>query len=443
MCRVTTRSRGGAEQLKKEDKWVEDFDVVAFTADIKALGDELEKQQGDADVRHLNKMIGWSNACAAVGLLTMGLGVNFVSVFALSTWTFTRWTMIAHHTCHGGYDRCHPNKGRWNRFKFAVGSTWRRVNDWLDWMMPEAWNVEHNNRHHYCLSEVDDPDLVEENLVDLRNMDIPMLAKYAIVLFNMMTWKWFYYAPNTYKELKLARLRRQGKEIPADVHPEYAVTIKTLLTEGSPFYSLWEFFSIVAGPYLVIHFILLPLPLLFVGQYLNMDGMYASAVKNLVLAELFTNFHGFVAVVTNHAGDDMYRFRNGCRPFSGSFYVRQVTASVDFAYGTDLCDFMHGYLNYQIEHHLWPSLSMLSYQKAAPLVRDICKKHGIPYVKESVFIRLKKTIDIMTGASNMRWFPESYEKKYLEIDAVAEAKKRMSSKSSTNSLTGLRTGASE
>ena len=96
MCRLTTRSRGGAEQLKKEDKWVEDFDVVAFTADIKALGDELEKQQGDADVRHLNKMIGWSNACAAVGLLTMGLGVNFVSVFALSTWTFTRWTMIAH-----------------------------------------------------------------------------------------------------------------------------------------------------------------------------------------------------------------------------------------------------------------------------------------------------------------------------------------------------------
>jgi len=131
MCRVTTRSRGGAEQLKKEDQWVEDFDVVAFAADIKALGDELEKQQGDADVRHLNKMIGWSNACAAVGLLTMGLGVNFVSVFALSTWTFTRWTMIAHHTCHGGYDRVHPNKGRWNRFKFAVGSTWRRVNDWL------------------------------------------------------------------------------------------------------------------------------------------------------------------------------------------------------------------------------------------------------------------------------------------------------------------------
>merc|ERR1711966_218671 len=121
------------------------------------------------------------------------------------------------------------NKGRWNRFKFAVGSTWRRVNDWLDWMMPEAWNVEHNNRHHYCPSEIDAPDLVEENLVDLRNMNIPMFVKYMIIVFNMMTWKWFYYSPNTYKELKLARLRRQGKEIPAGLHPEWAVTVKTLL----------------------------------------------------------------------------------------------------------------------------------------------------------------------------------------------------------------------
>jgi len=79
---------------------------------------------------------------------------NLVTAFFLSLWTFSRWTMIAHHTCHGGYDKCHPNKKRWNRFKFAVGSFWNRLCDWFDWMMPEAWNVEHNNRHHYCLSEV-------------------------------------------------------------------------------------------------------------------------------------------------------------------------------------------------------------------------------------------------------------------------------------------------
>jgi fatty acid desaturase len=152
--------------------------------------------------------------------------------------------------------------------------------------------------------------------------------------------------------------------------------------------------------------------------------MYWNAVKNLVFAELLTNVHGFIAVVTNHAGDDMYRFRDGCRPFSGSFYLRQVLASVDFCMGTDIVDFLHGYLNYQIEHHLWPNLSMLSYQKSAPLVREICRKHNVPYIKENVFWRLKKTIDIMCGSTSMKWFPEKYERLYLEQDAVQEARKK-------------------
>ena len=77
--------------------------------------------------------------------------------------------------------------------------------------------------------------------------------------------------------------------------------------------------------------------------------MYMSAVKNLFLAELLTNVHAFVAIVTNHAGDDMYRFRSGCKPYSGSFFLRQVLASVDFDYGTDAVDFFHGWLNYQVE----------------------------------------------------------------------------------------------
>jgi fatty acid desaturase len=408
------------EKPGKGQEWIEKLDINAFKEDVQALGKQLEDQQGEADVRHLNKMIMWSNMCALVGITTMGFGVNIISILGLSTWTFTRWTMIAHHVCHGGYDKCHPNKNRWNRFKFAVGSLWRRVCDWCDWMMPEAWNVEHNNRHHYCLSETEDPDLVEANLSTIRELPVPVFVKYLAVLFVMGTWKWFYYAPNTYKELKLARLRRQGKPIPAGINPEDAVTLRQIIMGQNKFYSAWELFFTVFGPFFVIHYVLLPLPYLFIGQYVGNEDMYLNAVKNLLIAEVVTNVHAFIAIVTNHAGDDMYRFRDGCKAFSGSFYLRQVIASVDFQYGTDLCDFLHGYLNYQIEHHLWPNLSMLSYQKAAPLVREICKKHGVPYIKENVFIRLKKTVDIMTGTSSMLWFPSSYEKKYLEIDAATD-----------------------
>ena len=75
----------------------------------------------------------------------------------------------------------------------------------------------------------------------------------------------------------------------------------------------------------------------------------------------------------------------------------------------DVNDFLHGWLNYQIEHHLWPDLSMLSYQRSAPMVRAICEKHGVPYVQQNVFRRLKKTADIMVGATSMRPFDASWE----------------------------------
>jgi len=413
-------------KLAKGDEWIKTFDLEAFTTDMKKLGDELEKNQGPADVAHLNKMVMWSNACALVGMLTMGFGVHAVPIIALSTFTFTRWTMIAHHTCHGGYDRVHPNKARWHRFKFAIGGLWNRMCDWFDWMMPEAWNVEHNNRHHYCLSEVEDPDLVENNLVDLRDAPVPIFLKLLAMPLIVTTWKWYYYSPNTYKELKLARWRKAGKKIPEGVITSDAVTVRSLFfSGGTPFYSIWEFFSVVIGPYLIIHFFLFPAPLLVIGEHMGLGhDMYISAVKNLFYAELLTNFHGFVAVVTNHAGDDMYRFRDGCRPHSGSFYLRQVLASVDFWTGSDINDFLHGYLNYQIEHHMWPSLSMLSYKRSQPLVKALCKKHGVPYVQQNVFWRVKKTVDIMTGAASMKWFPEHYERKFLEIDAVMESQKK-------------------
>jgi len=419
----------GKPTLAPRDEWLENFNLEAFTADIKELGDRLEKNQGEADVRHLNKMVMWSNICGLVGFAMMGFGVNIYSIVGLSTFTFTRWTMIAHHTCHGGYDKCHPKKERWHRFKFAIGSLWRRFCDWFDWMLPEAWNVEHNNRHHYNLSEIEDPDLVENNLIDLRESQVPMLVKYIVVAINAITWKWQYYAPNTYKELKLAKMRREGKPIPKGVNPSDALTVRSLLVETNIFYTLSEFISVVLGPYLIWHFFVLPLPLLFLGQYLGVENMYGSALKNLFYAELLTNLHGFVAVVTNHAGDDMYRFRDGCRPFSGSFFLRQVLASVDFWTGSDINDFMHGYLNYQVEHHMWPNLSMLSYKKSQPLVKEICRKHGVPYVQENVFSRVVQTVNIMTGKSSMIWFPANYEKKFLEIDANVLERKRVASKS--------------
>lgn len=143
---------------------------------------------------------------------------------------------------------------------------------------------------------------------------------------------------------------------------------------------------------------------------------YTSSLINFFLGELVTNAWAFLNIATNHCGDDLYRFEGHAAPRSSTFYLRQVVSSVNFTTGTDLGDFCHGWLNYQIEHHLWPDLSMRSYQKAQPLVKAICKKHGVPYVQHNVWWRLKKTVDIIVGNRSMRRYPASYNRAADMVD---------------------------
>lgn len=404
--------------LKEQDKWMAKVDIDAFREDMKALGKRLSAEQGPADVAHLHKFILWSNMLTFSGIVTMGLVPTYyiLPALVLSLGCTSRWTMIAHHTCHGGYDNCEKT-GRFNRFKFAIGSTWRRFMDWFDWMHPEAWNVEHNNLHHYHLSEDGDPDLVERNLAAIRESNLPMFVRYLAVFFMASSWKWLYYAPNTYKELRIKETRKTDPKLlekcmenPAyDLHAPYMFYTYFSSSNLPPFLSLRELIGRVLGPFFLYRFMLLPSPWLLLGYMISPDSptdMYINAIKTLMLADVFANFHSFLIVVTNHAGHDLYKFDTHCKPRSGTFYLRQVISSVNFAAGTDLVDFLHGFLNYQIEHHIWPDLSMRSYQKALPQVKALCAYHNVPYIQESVFIRLKKTVDIMVGKASMRPFPE-------------------------------------
>ena len=174
-------------QLAPEDRWIAKLDYDAFAKDVTKLGKELLMETGDADVEHLNKIVSWRNFAAVLGMATVWMPVNPITILALSTWTYASWTMIAHHTCHGGYNRV--DAGRFNSRGFGLGLV-NRVVDWLDWMQPEAWNIEHNRLHHYRLNEGKDPDLVQRNLEFLRDDDRPMALKYATVAFFLPIWKW-------------------------------------------------------------------------------------------------------------------------------------------------------------------------------------------------------------------------------------------------------------
>jgi fatty acid desaturase len=44
-------------------------------------------------------------------------------------------------------------------------------------------------------------------------------------------------------------------------------------------------------------------------------------------------------------------------------------------------DFLMGGLNYQIEHHLFPSMPRPNLRRAQPLVRAFCAERGVPTAK--------------------------------------------------------------
>ena len=45
--------------------------------------------------------------------------------------------------------------------------------------------------------------------------------------------------------------------------------------------------------------------------------------------------NSFIVIVTNHCGNDVYRFDKPVKPYSGEFYLRQIIGSVNFDAGTD------------------------------------------------------------------------------------------------------------
>jgi len=57
----------------------------------------------------------------------------------------------------------------------------------------------------------------------------------------------------------------------------------------------------------------------------------------------------------------------------------QLQTTMDYAHDSYFTTFITGALNYQIVHHLVPYVSQIHYPKIAPIIKDICKKHGVEY----------------------------------------------------------------
>ncbi|MBS4050548.1 MAG: fatty acid desaturase [Methylomonas sp.] len=359
-------------------------DRAQLAKDIDQLHRQALADIGPDDFKHLKSMERWGQICSIIGYGTAWLLPNPVSALLISQGSFTRWTQVAHPIVHKGYDK-NSAAGK-NYTSKTFGRGWRRFIDWPDWMTLPGWHHEHDLLHHYNLGETTDPNNAEYNMEWLRQSKLPMWLRYAIVAFFSGIWKISYYTPRTHKELALNAARQQGRPAPEMTR----VGAWSWFTPQGR--SLW-LQSVL--PYIGYRFVLIPLLFLPLGAFAA-----TSVLLNSILAEIFTNMHSFLVMMPNHAGDDVMAFDTKSDS-KGEFYLRQILGSVNYPTGSNFNDFFYGWLNYQIEHHLWPDMPLSQYQKLQPRVKALCEKHNIPYCQDSIFKRLLKAVDIMVGKTSM------------------------------------------
>jgi len=109
--------------------------------------------------------------------------------------------------------------------------------------------------------------------------------------------------------------------------------------------------------------------LLFIGVH--------QAVLGLYLGSVFAPNHKGMPTFTSEDKLDFFR--------------KQVLTSRNVV-GNRIADFWYGGLNYQIEHHLFPSMPRNRLRDAQPIVRAFCEERGVPYTESGA---LRSNIEIL------------------------------------------------
>jgi fatty acid desaturase len=117
--------------------------------------------------------------------------------------------------------------------------------------------------------------------------------------------------------------------------------------------------------------------LLYIGFFLYLLGPWW-ALMVIVISQCCGGFYLASVFAPNHKG--MPQVEAGSEP---DFLRRQVLTSRN-VHAHPLTDIWYGALNYQIEHHLFPTMARNRMARAHDIVREFCEGRGIPYYETSM-----------------------------------------------------------
>ena len=115
------------------------------------------------------------------------------------------------------------------------------------------------------------------------------------------------------------------------------------------------------------------------GALLVLTMTWAQALVFIVVHKGLSGVYLGSAFAPNHKGMPILSDEQAADPL-----LRQVLTSRNVR-GGPVVDVALGGLNYQIEHHLFPSMPRPNLKQAQPVVRAFCERHGVSYAETSLW----------------------------------------------------------
>jgi len=134
----------------------------------------------------------------------------------------------------------------------------------------------------------------------------------------------------------------------------------------------WELALFIGGK-LTFLMLALGIPLLFHPLWsVLLFYVVTAGIAGVVLSVVFQLAHAVEQADFMSVDKDTGRIQN-------TWAVHQVQSSVDFARSNRVVSWLVGGLNFQIEHHLFPTLSHVNYPAISGIVENTCREFGVHY----------------------------------------------------------------
>src|ERR671917_75164 len=247
--------------------------------------------------------------------------------------------------------------------QFSVRASW--MNDWATLIpgnlllgVSRQWWIDKHNEHHGHPNQLDvDPDVdipllafEEEQALDKRGVARFVVKYQAALIFPLSL-------------LQALSMNRSSIQF------LFEKRAKSTLVE-----------ALVMGAHFVLYFglifsVLEPLQaLLFIAVHRGLFGMF--------MVSIFAPNHKAMPVLDRDSQLD--------------FLHRQVLTSRNVI-AHPITDFWYGGLNYQIEHHLFPSMPRNKLREVQAIVKDFCGDHSIAYHETSVLQSYREILQHLHG----------------------------------------------